>query len=147
MNPLDTSVGVHRISLSLSRTVMLPSLAAANPRAYSRRPISHICSLILYSFIETLHCREGARPCEPRLNVQHHLIQQTGAVGVHGLLLGVERHRRLAALAEADARPQAGAQLVEDHQVLAVGGLVPQPLEAERHADHPALGLQRGVDA
>src|SRR5262245_33619997 len=54
MKPLDTIVGVQRISLSLSRTVMLPSLAAAKPRVYRRRPISQMNSLALYSFMASL---------------------------------------------------------------------------------------------
>src|SRR5947209_19062451 len=54
MKPLHTMVGVHRNSRSLSRAVMLPSLAAVNPLAYTRRPISQICSFSLCSFIEAL---------------------------------------------------------------------------------------------
>src|SRR4051812_28370224 len=58
MNPLDTIVGVQRISRSLSRMVMLPSFAAAKPRWYTRRPISQICSFSLYSFCIWLPLRD-----------------------------------------------------------------------------------------
>src|SRR5437879_1809126 len=49
--PLDTMVGVQRTSRSLRRTVMLPSLAAAKPLAYKRRPISQICCFSWCSFM------------------------------------------------------------------------------------------------
>ena len=49
--PLLCIVGVHRTSLSLMRTVMFPSLAAANPLLYSRRPISQMSCLILCALV------------------------------------------------------------------------------------------------
>ena len=48
--PLECIVGVHSTSLSLMRTVMLPSFAAANPLSYRRRPISQISCLTLWAF-------------------------------------------------------------------------------------------------
>src|SRR5436305_3556247 len=105
MNPLDTMVGVQSNSLSLSRTVMLPSLAAAKPRLYSRRPISQICSLSLYSFIVGLSFTD------------HDSVQQARTVGIDRLFVGKERRRRLAALAEADLAAQSRPQVVVDHQV------------------------------
>src|SRR5262249_41999791 len=111
---------------------MLPSLAAANPLAYTRRPISQICSLILCSLIM-------ASPDDE-------LIQDAGAVGVHRLVGRVERGCRLAALAETDAVAVAGPEAVEDHKVLAVGRQVlAQGLQAVRHADDPAAAGQAGV--
>src|SRR5262249_41952689 len=109
MKPLDTMVGVQSSSLSLSRTVMLPSLAAAKPRLYSRRPISQICSFSLYSFMFCLSITD------------HDPIQQARAERVQRFLVGQERRRRLDTLGEADLAAGAGAQVVVDHQVLAVG--------------------------
>src|ERR1043166_7343203 len=94
MKPLDTMVGVQRISLSLSRTVMLPSLAAAKPRLYRRRPISQICSLILYSFMVGFSLAD------------HDGVQQARTVGINGLPVGEERGGRLAALTESDLTAQ-----------------------------------------
>src|ERR1700758_570420 len=55
MNPLQIIVGLQRTSLSPTRYEILPSLAAAKPFAYTRRPISQICSLILRSLIPEFH--------------------------------------------------------------------------------------------
>src|SRR5262249_46045888 len=66
MKPFETMVGVHKISLSLRRTVMLPSFAAAKPLLYSRRPISQICSLILNSDIAIVVAPQAKRVFEPR---------------------------------------------------------------------------------
>src|SRR5690348_15246356 len=115
MKPLETIVGVHMTSRSLSRTEMLPSLAAAKPLAYTRRPISQICSLSLNSFImlrssllgRERHPASWAPPTAWLFEVQS--VENAGAVGVHRLLLGVEGGGRLAALAEADAVAEAGA--------------------------------------
>src|SRR5207237_9255707 len=106
MKPLDTMVGVQSNSLSLSRTVMLPSLAAAKPRLYSRRPISQICSFSLYSFILGLSFTD------------HDPVQQTRAIGIDRFTLGQEGHGGLAALGETNLATQPCAQVVVDHQVL-----------------------------
>src|SRR5262245_44927602 len=145
MKPLETIVGVQRTSRSLRRIVMLPSLAAAKPRAYRRRPISQICSFSLYSFMSIPFSQPAAparvtlRPCW-RCGLRHHhnLIQQTRTVRVDRLALWVERRRRLAAFAERDLAPDARAEIVEHHEVFTVRPAVAQRGEAERHRDHPA---------
>src|SRR5262249_40855704 len=74
------------------------------------------------------------------------LVENTRTIGVDRLLLGVERCRGLAALAEADPATAAGAEVVVDHQVLAVGrAVVLQRLEAQRHADEPAKAADARV--
>src|SRR6516162_9234610 len=107
--PLDTIVGVQRNSRSLRRTVMLPSLAAAKPLAYTRRPISQICSFSLYSLIMVRSFRTAklgamhARSLMVAVRIGHRYgIQYASAVRIHRLLLGKKRHRRLAAFAEGD---------------------------------------------
>src|SRR5262245_36513612 len=104
MNPLDTMVGVHRISLSLSRTVMLPSFAAAKPLLYSRRPISQICSLILYSGICMVVIPQAPTRAQRALggpSLHIHRIQNARTVRIQRLLVRLKRHRGLDAFADA----------------------------------------------
>src|SRR5712691_5623215 len=55
MNPLQISVGEHNTSFGPTRNEMFPSFAAANPFAYTRRPISQISSLMRRSLIPLFH--------------------------------------------------------------------------------------------
>src|SRR5262245_43950832 len=120
--------------------------------------MSQICSFNLNSFIilsrafSSLLARsvsEGrpsltlraSRRCVP--DAQE--IEDARAVRVHRLLLGKDCHSRLAALAETDAAPGPGAEVVENHHVLAVGLSFAQRLQAERDADHPAEAGDAGV--
>src|SRR5262249_37926312 len=93
MNPFDIIVRAHSTSLSPMRMLMLPSLAAAKPLAYTRRPISQICSLSLYSFMLFVHqvipFDPGDRPGSFRF-VNNHPVEQAGAVGIDWPLLRVE---------------------------------------------------------
>src|SRR5262249_4042402 len=110
MKPLETMVGVQRISRSLRRMVMLPSLAAAKPLLYRRRPLSQMNSFSLYSFMVPLAMLRGRFAHDDP-------VQDTGAKSVHRRLLRVERGRRLDALAEADPAAGARPEVVVDHQV------------------------------
>src|ERR1043165_4519719 len=105
MKPFVTIVGVQSCSLSLRRMVMLPSLAAAKPLLYRRRPISQICSFSLYSFILLSPC---AVVSEFRADVPG--VQDGAKVAIPGPFLGVDRGRPLAALAEGDQRAEARAE-------------------------------------
>src|SRR5262249_6003250 len=79
---------------------------------------------------------------------QRHLVQQDAAVCIDGLLLRVKRGRRLAALAKADPIVDAGREVVEDDDVLAVAAAAfAQRLQAEGNADHPAEAADAGVTA
>src|SRR5687768_16655241 len=98
--------------------VMLPSLAAAKPLLYTRRPISQICSFNLYSFMILSPCCQSFRG-----GADVNLIEDAGTVGIHGHLFGVERGRRLAALAEGDQGTEAGTEIVVQHEILAVAML------------------------
>ena len=55
MNPLQIIVGEQTTSFGPTRTEMFPSFAAANPFAYTRRPISQISSLIRRSVTPLFH--------------------------------------------------------------------------------------------
>src|SRR5687768_17162176 len=135
MKPFDTMVGVHRISLSLRRTVMLPSFAAANPLAYSRRPISQICSLSLNSgtcmFIIS-------KPQDERsdswgsLHIQR--IEDTRAIRIQWFLVRMERHRCFDAFTHTDLASVTGAQFIQNNDVFAVGRrFILQRLQTVRH--------------
>src|SRR5271157_4547439 len=67
------------------------------------------------------------------------LIDNAGTVRIDRLLLGVERRRRLAALAEAHPAADPGAEVVVDDEVFPIRRRAElQRFEAERDGDEPA---------
>src|SRR5207245_8507009 len=81
-------------------------------------------------------------------SVDNNLVQQTRAVGIDRLPLGKERHGSFATLAEADLVALARAEIVVNHQVLAVRGLAAaQRPETVGNANHPAGTRQAWVNA
>src|SRR2546422_6431701 len=97
-------VGVHSTWRSLRRMLMLPSLAAAKPLAYTFRPISQICSFSLYSFMFLF---------------QVQLVNNTGTECVQRFFLRMKRGGRFNTFADADLVAIARAQVIQHDQVLA----------------------------
>src|SRR5262245_56846394 len=103
---------------------MLPSLAAAKPLLYTRRPISHICSRSFHSLVNdpfnvlALSLLSASAPVA-LVNSERQLVQQACAIGVHGGLRLTERVRRLAPLAQSDQVAGPGTQFVEGDDLLA----------------------------
>src|SRR5437763_1212601 len=69
-------------------------------------------------------------------------IQNARTVGIDRLLRGLERLGGLGAFADADVLLTTRAQLVEHHEILAVGRAVAQAGEAEGHREDPAVAGQ-----
>src|SRR5262245_16717664 len=106
MKPFDTPVGVQRKRSSAMRMLMFPSLAAAKPRLYRRRPTSQISSRSLRSLnIMSLAFHQVF--CDAFVDVD--FVDDASRVGVHRLLFGMERRRGFRALRECDPRSLRGA--------------------------------------
>src|ERR1043166_7761044 len=135
--PLDTIVGVQRISRSLSLIEMLPSLAAAKPLAYSRRPMSQICSFSSRSLGMSQFLSQ----------VDFDGVEQAGAVGVYRFFCWQKRHGCLGSFADADPLAGAGAEFIDDHEILAIGLAVLQTFQAERHAYDPPVSIEAAMPA
>ena len=126
--------------------VMLPSLAAANPRLYSRRPTSQISSrslrslniIVIWPSISSFQRLPVDRSVSSSMNAR--------GVSIHWLLLRQERHRRLRPFGECRSSPSARApsSSQNDQSPPAAGvPLLSKRLQALRHAEHIALADQR----
>src|SRR5262245_59440602 len=81
-------------------------------------------------------------------SIQVDRVQNTSAIGIHRLALRLERHHRLDSFTDADLLSEARSELVQDHEILTVRRrLALQGLQAEWHAEDPAITLQRRMAA
>src|SRR5438874_596435 len=87
-------------------------------------------------------------PYGRRLAIHYHLIEEARTVGIHRFAFGKERSGAFDALAEADLRAKARAQLIEDDRVFAVRfSAAPEGFQAVRDTDHEAIALERRMGA